>query len=308
MSEEKGGTVKKGILILVIILAFISPAFAAEKVSGQFKSSTKGAIKPTAVTAFPTRSVQEPLKWVTSVVVAEGTMNAAEAVQALDPRTALINQQGMQGKNYISFWIRPDGYVGMNATFSEGMVQYIDSTKNTDQPGMTGENLEATFTENSANRVAGRIRTTRPGKTMSGETYELDVEFDTQITRLPAGKKLGAGGGDPGKALMGLFDAMKSNNWKGVQAGVSSKILESDVNPDATDADNLKTVVDSISFLLPKGKNKKILGGEEHADRAVLELQGEMEDGAGNMLYLVQMLKEPSGWRFDRSTMYGFLD
>jgi hypothetical protein len=33
-----------------------------------------------------------------------------------------------------------------------------------------------------------------------------------------------------------------------------------------------------------------------------------MEDGAGNMLYLVQMLKEPSGWRFDRSTMYGFLD
>jgi hypothetical protein len=299
--------VKKGILTFVLALALSLPAFA-EKVSGQFKSSTKGVIKPTAVTAFPTRSVQEPLKWVTSVVLAEGTMDAAEAVQALDPRTALINQQGMQGKNYISFWIRPDGYVGMNATYSEGMVQYIDSTKNKDAPGLTGETLEATFTENSANRVAGRIRTTRPGKTMSGETYEMDVEFDTQITRPPVGKKLSAGGGDPGKALMGLFDAMKSNNWKGVQSGVSSRILESDVNPDATDADNLKTVVDSISFLLPKGKNKKILGGEEHADRAILELQGEMEDGAGNMLYLIQMLKEPSGWRFDRSTMFGFLD
>ena len=299
---------KKGILSFVIVLALALPGFA-EKVSGQFKASTKAAIKPTAVTAFPARSVQDPLKWVTALVLAEGAMNTAEALQSLDPRTALINQEGMQGKNYISFWIRPDGYVGMNATYSEGMVQFLDSTKNKDgDPGLTSESLEATFTENSANRVAGRIRTTTPGKTMSGETYELDVEFDTQVTRPPAGKKLGPGGGEPGKALMSLFEAMKTNNWKGVQAGVSSRILQSDASPDATDADNLKAVIDSISFLLPKGKNKKILGGEESKDRAVLELQGEMEDGAGNMLYLVQMLKEPTGWRFDRSTMSGFLD
>lgn len=297
---------KKAILVLGIAMALAATGFA-ERVSGQFKTS-KDAIKPTAVVAMPVRSPSDPLKWVTAVVLSEGTMDAAKAVQALDPHTALSNQEGMRGKNYISFWIQPDGYVGMNATFSKGMVQYIDSTKNKEgEGGITAESLEATFTENSPKRVAGRIRTMKPAKTMSGETYELDVEFDTRLTRPAAGTKLGAGGGEPGKAFLAFIAAMKAKNWKGVQAGASAKILE-DVDSEATDAEKAQSVIDSVSFLLPRGKKMKILEGEQINDTTVLELQGEMsEEGEGDALYLVRMLKEQGSWRFDHCGVVGFL-
>jgi hypothetical protein len=197
----------------------------------------------------------------------------------------------------------------MNATFSEGMVQYLDSTKDpTGQAGgLTSESLEAIFTEKSENRLAGRIRSTKPGKTMNGETYELDVQFDTLVTKPPAGKKLDAGGGLPGEAFMALLNGINSNNPKEVYATVSSRIIESNTYEGVSEDENLKSVVDSVSFLLPKGKNVKILGGEEFADRAVLELRGEMSEGAGDSLYLVRMLKEDSGWRYDHSTIIGFL-
>jgi hypothetical protein len=293
-----------GIFVLALVLAV--PGFA-EKVSGKFKTS-KSVIKPTAVAAFPARSMQDPLNPVTALVLSEGTMNVPEALQDLQPLIHLSNQEGMRQKNIIIFFVRPDGYVHMTAIVAEGNVHYIDSTKDkTGEVSILAESLDASLTENSSNRLAGRIRTTKPTKTMGGkEIYELDVEFDTPVTRPQAAKKLSSGGGDPGKALMTLFAAMHSKNWKGVQAGVSSRILESETSPDATDAENLTSVVDLIGILLPKGKNVKVLGGEEFSDRAVLELQEGNVPG-DSILYLIKMVKEPSGWRFDRSTMFGLI-
>lgn len=296
---------KKAILVFGIAMALAATGFA-EKVSGQFKTS-KDSIKPTSVAAIPDRKPGDPLKWVTAVVLSEGTMDVAKALQALDPRLALINQEGMRGKNYITFWVRPDGYVGMNATFSKGMVQYIDSTKNKDgEGGITAESLEATFAENSPNRVAGRIRTMKPAKTMSGETYELDVQFDAPVAQPPAGEKLIEGGGQPGEAFLAFMKAIKSKDWKGVQAGASGEILE-DVDPAATDIENLESIIDSVSFLLPKGKKMKILGGKQIDDTAVLEVQGEMSEEGGDALYLVRMLKEQGSWRFDTCYLGGLL-
>ena len=148
---------RKPILFLstVALVLTASAISFAGTVSGQFKSSKKGLIKPISVAAFPVRAPGDLLKTVMLVVLSEGTMDSAEAVTKLDPRTALINQEGMRKKNFISLWIRPDGFVSMNATFHEGMVQYVDSTKNTDgKGGLLAQSMEVNFSVNSADQIA----------------------------------------------------------------------------------------------------------------------------------------------------------
>ena len=300
---------RKPILFLVTAawaLTTSANSFAGN-VSGQFTSSKKGTIRPTSVAAFPVRSPGDPLKEVLLVVLAEGTMDAVEAVKKLGPHTALINQEGMRKKNYISLWIRPDGFVSMNATFHEGMVQYMDSTKEVEGDGsILAQSLEADFSAYSADRVAARVRSSETVTTLSGDSYELDVEFDTSVIHPAAGKKLGTGGGEPGKVLQSLLNAIKTRDWKAVRMGVKSETLQGLVDPDASDEENFEYVVDEIAFLLPKGRTK-VLGGKESSETAILELQGETTEGGVEALYLVRMLKEAAGWRFDRAQIAGFL-
>ena len=299
---------KLTVFLLTTALLFTTAAVSfAGSVSGQFTSSKKGTINPTSVAAFPVRSPGDPLKKVMLVVLAEGTMDAAEAVKQLDPHTALINQQGMREKNYISFWISPDGFVSMNATFHEGMVQYMDSTKKAGEDrSFVAPSLEADFSANTADRVAARVRSAEPAATLSGDSYKLDVDFDTSVIHPVAGEDLGTGGGEPGKVLQSLLNAIKTRDWKSLRMGVKPETLQRLVDPDASDGENFESVVDQIAFLLPKGKTK-VLGGEEKGETAILELQGETTEGGFEVLYLVRMLKEGEGWRFDRSQVVGFL-
>jgi hypothetical protein len=299
---------KNTTLIPVLVVILAAPLFClATSVSGSFKADKKGEIKPTAVAAFPVRAQDDPHNKVTAVVLAEGTMDAASALQTLDPHTALINQEGMRDKNYITFVVRPDGFVGMNATFSDGMVQYIDSTKG-DKESITAQALIAEFTENSPDRIAGRIHTDKPVKTQNGESYSLDVQFDTAITHAPAARDLGASGGEAGKALEALLAAIKSKDWKGVQQGIKSSDLESWTYEDDSDEENFDSVVGNITIFLPKGKSK-VTGGEQVGDKVILELEGEMMEGDSETkaLYLIQMVKEGQSWRFDRARLAGFL-
>lgn len=298
---------KKLALVVFFFLSILAIAFSSygDKVTGEFKTKKKGSIKPTSVGAFHDRSPRDPFKKVMVIVLSEGTIKAPEAIKELSPHTALINQEGMRGKNYITFMIHLDNYVGMNATFSEGNVQYIDSTTDKSGESITAQSLEATFSQNTPDRVAGRIRTTKPATTMSGDTYELDVTFDTVVSRPPASQKLGAGAGEPGKALQELITAMRANDWKVLRTRVNAKELQSLVDPNASDEENFKSVHSSISMRLPRGK-AKVIGGEQMNDSAVIELQGEMTEGI-EALYLVRMVKEANGWCFDRSSVVGML-
>ena len=300
---------KKPILFLstsALVLTTSAILFAGT-VSGQFKSSKRGLIKPISVAAFPVRAPGNPLETVMEVVLSEGTMDSAEAVKKLDPHTALINQKGMRKKNYISLWIRPNGFVSMNATFHKGMVQYVDSTKKADGKGsLLAQSLEATFSVNSTDQIAARVRSSEPVGTLSDDTYEIDVQFDTSVTHPPAAKNLGPGGGEPGKVLQSLLNAIKKKDWKVVQTSVKSETLQGLVDPDASDEENFESVVDDIAFFLPKGKTK-VLGGKDRGEIAILELQGERTEGGVEVLYIVRMLKEGEGWRFDRTQIAGFL-
>ncbi len=195
----------------------------------------------------------------------------------------------------------------MNATFHDGMVQYMDSTKNPEGEGsILAQSLEANFSANSAEQVAARVRSSEPVGTLRDDTYEIDVEFDTSVTHPPAGKNLGTGGGEPGKVLQSLLKAIKTKDWKVVRTSVKSETLQGLVDPDASDGENFESVVDDIAFFLPKGKTK-VLGGKDRGEIAILELQGERTEGGMEVLYLVRMLKEAEGWRFDRCQIAGFL-
>ena len=53
------------------------------------------------------------------VVLSDQPIDAAAAIQALNPHTDVINQDALKGRDYVLLWIRGDGEISMNATFSE---------------------------------------------------------------------------------------------------------------------------------------------------------------------------------------------
>ena len=65
-------------------------------------------------------------------------------------------------RNYLLLWVRPDGSVGMNATYSKTMMQYLNDTA-----GMLASGgLKAELTTNSPTKVEGRVFSAVPLKTM----------------------------------------------------------------------------------------------------------------------------------------------
>jgi hypothetical protein len=115
-------------------------------------------------------------------------------VADLSPHQVVINDPALKDSDYVLVWIGGDGRVSMNATFSKTMPQFVDRTDK-------GSTLKAELTTNTPDKVAGRIFTVAPVKTMDGSIYTLDLTFSAPVAKAPAGTALPAGGGNPGKAL-----------------------------------------------------------------------------------------------------------
>jgi len=258
------------------------PLFAGEA-SGEFTATKHDKIKPRYAVAYETRDQRDAHKRVIEVVLTEAPIDIAAAVTELDPHTQIINMDALRDHNYILLWVRPNNDVSMNATYSSTMTQFVDMT-----PGSLQANIDVL----SANRVSGRLATTKAVKTMGDETYSIDVKFATDISHPPAGTKLTAGGGEPGKALKSLLTAMSKKNYAAIKAGVTPDRAES--YSDVDDA------VQTLGIFLPK--NGKITGGELRGDTAIVEIE------ADSMLTLVKMVKSGATWQFDRATRAGFID
>jgi len=196
---------------------FLALPLLGGEASGEFKAGTRPPIRPKYAAAFDTRDQRDARKHVIEVVLSEEPIDAAEAVAELEPHTNVINQKALRDHNYVLLWVRAGNDVSMNATYTESMTQFVDMT-----PG----SLQADMTTNTPERVAGRLFTTKPVKTMDGETYSLDLKFSTAVTTLPAGTRLPAGGGEPAAALKTLLAAIKKKDWAAIQAGVSAKNAE----------------------------------------------------------------------------------
>ncbi len=265
-----------------VILAAAAIAAAA---SGEFKASKHPPIRPKYAIAYETRDMRDARKRVVELLLTDVPLDAAAAVAELDPHMEAVNQDALRDRNYIVVVVRPDGSASMNATYSERMQQFIDTT---------GMSLTAELATNTPNRVEGRLFS--PKKVDTGdESWTVDLRFAADVTRPPAGTPLAAGGGAPGKALQALIAAVAKKNWAGIKAAVP--------------ADKYSDVDEAVSMLdafLPK-KNAKITGGELRGDAAILDVEGEVFQGMKGLMR-VRMKKEGERWLFDRSVRAGFID
>jgi hypothetical protein len=282
-----------GLLVSASLLA----APAAEQASGQFVAGKRKPIRPRYAVAYDDRDQRDAREHVTAVVLSEAPADIAAAVADIDPHTHLINQPALQDRNYVLLWIKADGTVSMNATYTAGMNQFIDSTT---------ESLKAELTANTRDRIAGRVYTPKPVKTMDGETYSANLTFAAAVTRLPAGTKLPAGGGEPGKAFTALMAAVAKRNWDGIVRNVSDAHAKDFSDPDKTAKERLDDAIQTLGFWLPRSA-AVVTGGEGRGDSAVLEVEGEISKGT-RLLFLVRMIKPGTRWVFDTAAKAGFVD
>ena len=230
------------ITLVGLLSALIVSPLAAGEASGKFKAG-RMTIAPTSATGYEVRDQRDARKKSLEIFLGTQPLDPAEVAAALDPHVVAINAPAAREGDYILLFVRPDGGVSMNATFSSSMSQYIDTTE---------DGLKAELKENTANRVSGRIWTPKPVKTMSGESYEIDVTFAADIVRRAPGKKLPANGGDPGKAFEALYTAVAKKDWKGIEAGLAPAEFAS-YNADWRSAEeNLNEAVDMLgNYRLP---------------------------------------------------------
>jgi hypothetical protein len=266
-------------LLLLSAFVAVSTAAYAGEASGEFQTGTHPPIRPKYAAAYETHDPRDARKRAIEVVLSDKPIDAAAAVAALDPHTHVINQDALEDTNYILLWIRPDGDASMNATYSANMTQYVDATS-------MGK-LKADWTANTRDLVAGHLTSTR-------DTYKTNLTFSTAVTRRAPGEKLGPGGGPAGKALLALLAAVEKKNWDAIQANVTREF------------DDVDDAVQTLGFWLPK-KRVKITGGELRGDTAILDVEGEIFAGQLG-LYLVRMVKNEKGWRFDEATKAGLID
>ena len=71
-----------------------------------------------------------------------------------------INLDAIDDRNYVLLFVGADGRVGMNATFSKTMTQFLTDTS---------DQLKAEFTTKTATRLEGRVFANAPIKTMDGK-------------------------------------------------------------------------------------------------------------------------------------------
>src|SRR4051794_25637723 len=264
---------------------------------GEITLSKRGPNKPQYAPADPTHQQRDARKSAIEVVLSEEPIDVAEAVAELDPHTNVINQKALRDHNYVLLWVRPDNDVSMNATYSDSMTQYME---------MSGSRMTADMTTNTRDKIAGRIFSPKPLKTMDGDEYTIDLKFSAEVTHPPAGTKLAADGGEPGKAFNALQTAIAKKSWTGIKANVTAKTLESFYESDRTEKENLADAIQTLGFHLPK-KPGKITGGELRGDSAILNVEGELFENQ-NALFLVRMVKDGSKWAFDRAVNAGLID
>jgi hypothetical protein len=283
----------------VALLFLGSSALAsAQTARGAFESQPVGRITPTVAAAYIVRDQFNPRQNQVEVILSTAPVDVAKAVTALAPHTMVINDAALKDTNYVLIWIGADGRVSMNATFSKTMTQFVDRAS-------AHGPLRAELTTNTPDKVAGRIFTTAPIKTMSGSTYSVDLTFSALVTKAAAGTALQAGGGEPGKALLGFFAARQKKDWPSLKAALSPAASETFVKSYNDDKENLADLLGTLEFWLP-AKDAKITGGKLSGDEAVLDVEGVLASGI-KALTLVRLIRRPSGWLFDSATMAGML-
>ena len=280
------------------VLFLASPALtSAQTASGAFKAKPEGDITPKVAAAYVVRDQFNPRQNRVEVILSTAPVDVGKAVADLVPHTVVINDPVLKDTNYVLLWIGPDGQVSMNATFSKTMTQFVDRAS-------ADGALRAQLTTNTPDKVAGRIFTPAPVKTMGGSSYTVDLTFSAPVAKGPAGTALPAGGGEPGKALLAFLAARQKKDFAALKAGLSPAASERFIKSYNDDKENLTDIVETLNLWVPA--KATITGGTLSGDVAVLDIEGVLPSGI-KALTLVRLIKRPSGWLFDSAAMAGML-
>ncbi|MEO8483753.1 MAG: hypothetical protein ABI634_16200 [Acidobacteriota bacterium] len=269
---------------------------AADSASGSVVVQKLGTIRVVNAVAYIVRDQRNARATQTEILLSDVPVDPAPIRSALSPHMNAINVDVLKDRNYVLLWVRTDGSVAMNATFSKTMTQFIDDT--------TGR-LKIAWTTNSASRLEGRLFSAAPLKTMDGTTYTVDLTFGVDVPTPEAGTALPDGGGDPGKALLALLTAAKSKNWPAIKAASGPNALKMFDRSYNSPAENAADAADLLSAWLPAQKTK-ITGGQLRGDVAILDVEGEMFPGQLG-LSLARMVKSGNTWVFDQAAQAGMI-
>lgn len=279
-----------------LTVALSTQAHAANTAAGSVEVQRVGVISPKFSAGYLVRDQRNARTTQTEILLSEVTIDPSAMEGALDPHMIAINLDALRDRNYILLFIRADGWVGMNATFSKGMTQFLNDT--------TG-GLKAEFTARTATRIDGHVFSPSPLKSMDGTTYSVDLRFGVDVPAPPSAAPLPAGGGEPGKVLTAFLAASQKKNWAAIKAGSSAEALKMFDKSYNTPAENAESAADLLKAWIPLQK-MTITGGQLRGNIAILDVEGELFPGQLG-LSLVQMVKTGAAWQFDRAARAGMV-
>jgi hypothetical protein len=289
-------TSRVSVLVASAVLMLNPHAYAANTASGSVNVQKVGDVSPKFSAGYLVRDQRNARTTQTEILLSEVTIDPAAMQNALDPHMIAINLDALNDRNYVLLFVRADGWVGMNATFSKGMTQFLNDT--------TG-GLKAEFTARTATRIDGHVFSPSPLKSMDGTTYTVDLRFGVDVPAPPAGTALASGGGDPGKALTAFLAASQKKNWAAIKAGSSPDALKTFDKSYNSPAENADSAADLLKAWIPLQK-MNITGGQLRGNVAILDVEGELFPGQLG-LSLVQMVKTGAVWQFDRAARAGMV-
>jgi hypothetical protein len=288
--------VRRAALCGLVLGLAAAPARAADTASGSVIVAGTGPIAVSHAAAYVVRDRRNARTTQTEILLADVPLDPASLRTAFDPHMTAINLEALRDRNYVLLWVGRDGRVGMNATFSKTMTQFIDDT---------GGGLEVAWKTRSASRLDGRLFSPRPLKTLDGTTYTVDLSFAVDVETPAEGPVLAAGGGDPGQALTAFLAAVARKDWAAIKAGSSPAALEMFDRNYNTTAENVEGTADLLKAWIG-ATPVAITGGQLDGSVAILDVEAEMFPGQRG-LSRVRMIRSGGAWQFDRAVRAGFV-
>jgi hypothetical protein len=297
-TQIPGGKVMKTMIPCLSILA-LSCSVHAQSSKGQFMFDGK-ALPLSHIAAFRIRDQANARQFETYVMWTPSPVNQKAISNALDPYAIAINDPATRNADYVSFSVKADGNIAMNAHV--GGTQYIDTSGQ--MMGETGS-LKVSCRTNTTTKVDCDVSSPKPVKSMDGPTWQIHMSFAAPVLFKAPGAALPADGGTAGKAFLNVSAAYKAKNKAILLAQLSPEEAAEFAADWRTPEENLKALVQRFEWSLPK--QPKVVGGETaDANTALLQVEDVPFPG-GKMLYHVEMRKQGSGWRYVGSTMLGLL-
>jgi hypothetical protein len=287
----------KGLVATLAAVGALSVAVAAQGGSGTFTAQKMGTITVAHGIAYVVRDQRDARQTQVEILLTDVALDAATVQTAFDPHMTAINLDQLDDRNYILLWVKSDGTVGMNATYSKTMTQLLDDSRG---------GLTVTWTTRSASRLAGRLASKGALKTMDGSTYTVDLTFDVNVPVATAGTRLPAGGGEPGQGLRALLAAAEKKDWAGIRAGSSPEALKTFDRSYNTPAENADSAAELLKAWMSTDKLEITGGIAESETVAVLDVEGELFPGQ-RALTRVRMVKAGNRWQFDRAARAGMV-